>query len=35
MVAKDFGLPVQAVKEAVKVASKALDKHEGAYAKAA
>ncbi len=35
MVAKDFGLPVQAVKVAVKVASKALDKYEGAYAKAA
>lgn len=35
MVAKDFDLPVQAVKEAVKVASKALDKYEGAYAKAA
>lgn len=35
MVAKDFDLPVQAVKEAVKVASKALDKYEGAYAQAA
>ncbi len=35
MVARDFDLPVQAVKEAVKVASKALDKYEGAYAQAA